>query len=847
MRISLNWLNDYINLKAYMPTEISQTLTSLGIEVESIETFKTYSGPVVVGEVVECEKHPDSDHLSICKVKHIDDKISQIVCGAKNVKKGLKVAVALPGAALPNGIKINTGKIRGTASEGMLCSDDELGFGIGTDGIKELDAKAPVGKDVAEYLQLHDTVFEISLTPNRADCLGYVGIARDLAAKLQTALTEPPLKGQTTDKISSAKTTGVTVQNKDACARFSALYVQGLKALPSPMWLQRRLLAAGQRPINVIVDVTNYVMLESGQPIHAYDLRSIKGGKIAVRFAKDGEKLKTLDGAERVLRAEDIVICDATGPIGLAGIMGGENSEIREDTTDVVIEVACFDPRQVRRTSKHFGLHTDASHRFERGVNVDNIANVNERVAFLLQKASQDVGNNDVQIAADMIDSYPLKSKPKPIALRVSRLRKMLSIPALNVEKIKEHLNRLGLKLLDSTDDRLLFEVPTWRLDLEREIDLIEEVARLEGYERIPSQMPMLNIEPSYENPLIAFTDSARVSLARCGMHEVIHYSFIAAKDFDLLMIPDGHILRAHVDLANGLSDELNTMQTTLAANLLKAVMQNRRRGVRGSRLFETGRAYFDQNHKNMKAKPPSYWQSYISDKSRLMTHQAADEKRPIERPILAGILDQPRQGKSWQSEESSLNFYDGKAVVTNWLKSFGLSQSCRFEALETQSVPFLNPTAAATIFVGSTAIGYLGELHPAVSRNFEFGVGDGPVYFEIDLQRLFAKVEEPKTFVSELSKFPATLRDLSFVVRSNITHQNILDAVDKFPERSLLKSFQLFDLYSGNPIPEGSKSLSYSVAFQSISKTLNDKEVDKELDGLLKWLNHSVGAELRV
>jgi len=843
MRISLNWLSDYIDISNIPADQIADNLTSLGLEVESIETVSSISGPVVVGEIVDAQQHPDADQLRVCKVNVGEPEPLEIVCGAPNAKIGVLACVAKVGSTLPGNFKIKKSKIRGVASYGMMCAEDELGISSMHDEIIELDSSTAIGTSVAKLYELEDTVLTLGLTPNRSDCLGYIGVARDLAAKLGIPLKTPDQSDiKLSQKLTTSSKIRVDVANSEDCPRFCALYVDNVSTACSPLKIRNRLEAAGMRSVNLIVDITNYVMLEYGQPIHAYDVKDIAGQKISVRTANNNEKITTLDGEIRTLETTDILICDNSQAIGIAGVMGGENSEVKDDTSAIVIEVASFNPRSIRKTAKRIGLHTEASHRFERGIDIEAAPEIAYRVASLIQAHTPD---SPPEIANEMIDIYPSPRREKNIAIRTPRARQILGTATLTGPKIQDSLEALGIMLVDKTenDKRLLFRVPSWRNDIDREIDLIEEVGRIIGYDNIPYSMPLMEIGALPENPFIEFIDRSRIALAQCGFSETISFPFVSVKDFNYLRLPDGHFLKNTVKLTNPLSEESNFLQPTLLVNLLKALKHNHSHGTKACRIFEIGRAYLhtDESNTSGDAFSQLYRQQGLHFKNI-----PDQETRPIERNLICAIIDQPLKTKSWQSEKDvCADFFDIKSMFLQWLKNFTTGQP-NFTPIDPNSTPYLHPNAAANITLNNQIIGTIGEIHPATALDYDLDPAHPPVVFEVHLDALFSSKPSEEKIESDLQKFPSVSRDFAYLVPEEISFEKFSEVIKSFPRKKFLNSFHLFDIYQGENISEGRKSMGFSFSFQSPKKTLSDKDVEKEINALQQWLSDQIQAEIR-
>ena len=854
MQISLNWLNDYVDIKDLPAATVAQAFTDVGLEIEGMTQQAAFSSDVVVGKILTAEKHPNADALRCCTVdvgaKSPEGPLA-IVCGAPNARPGIFVAVAMVGAVLPGDFKIKKSKIRGENSNGMLCSGKELGLTEDSDGIIELTAAEgeTLGLPVGKVLGTEDTVLTVNVTPNRGDCLGYLGLARDLAAKLKRPLKDFQASGSgkaTLKPKADVTTKGhvrVEIEDDLLCPRFVALYLKNVTVVPAPSWMQKRLEASGIRPINLVVDATNYAMLEYGQPVHAYDERDVGGNVLVVRAAKAGETLVTLDGQKRVLVPSDLVIADEGGVIGLAGLMGGQNSEIKADTTAVIIEVATFSPERIRKTARRLALHTDASHRFERGVDWEALPEVARRVAALIQVGAAGA----VDAAGDVVDTQLEPVSRRVVAIRLSQTQALLGLPKLTKEEAASLLTALKFELMDSNADRMVFRVPSWRWDIEREVDLIEEIARLGGFEKIPYQLPVMNIRPNAEDPYIEFQDNARVVLAAYGLREAITFPFVATADIEAFQFGEGHPLKPCLALANPLNADTPYLRTSLTVNLLAALRNNRRQGDFGAKLFEVGRGFFDAK---VDGGPYPTW-ARVGRPSR---HHAArarqDAGRPIERTFLAVALDQPFRGQSWSGAEERAEFFHGKAVVEATLKAFGVSH-VRYERPTAADLPFLHPGRSAALAVGegpgTKYLGFVGELHPKTAQALSLDGAEAPVIVEIDLEELFGLIGKGLKLDTETRRFPPVTRDLALLVDREVTHEKMLGAFKQFKRRKFLTTSALFDVFDqAGKVPNGKKSLAYAMKFQSAEKTLTDAEVEGELEALVAWLKESTGAERR-
>lgn len=848
MQVSYNWLSEYVDLTKHTVGEVSKLLTDIGLEVEAQESTAPFPATVVVGKILEAVKHPNADSLRLCKVD-VGNPAGPlgIVCGAPNAREGILVACALVGTDFGGGFKIKASKIRGESSEGMLCSGKELGISEDTDGIMELPESYALGKSVAALMGIADHILTLNVTPNRAECLSHIGVARDLAAKLKTTI-KLPKSAPVSTKQGSKESIKIHLADDGACARFVAVVIQNVGTGPSPKWMQRRLEGCGMRPVNTIVDVTNYVMLEYGQPIHAYDERDVRGKEFKVRRAVEDETLTTLDGQKRALLAGDILICDGIGPIGLAGIMGGQNSEIKTDTTAIVVEVACFDSVQIRQTAKRLGIHSEASHRFERGVDQGALEQVALRVVELLQKCHAEAPGGDKKTGPTaLLPVLDIVTSPIPdrkIALRISRCRSLLGMTLLSSEEMLSRLKGLGFSLVDKAEDRLLFDIPSWRGDILREVDLIEEVGRMVGYDKVLYDLPKMSIRPIPEDPFIDFADSARGGMASLGCTEVICFPFLKADDLTKLRITTQHPLGATVELKNPLTEDERWMRTSLVPGLLQAVLRNRNSHRTGVRLFECGRGYYWFKEKEQTSGGPLYQD--FARHGRHLAEKAKTESRTTERHLMGFVLDQPFTEKGWNSAAISTTFYHGKMVVTEFLRQYGIA-SFQLVPLAPDEIPFVHPGVGARIVLGQQSVGYVGELHPMTADAYGLDVNAPPVVGEVDLEKVFGFLKTLKVTVAGHSAFPPARRDLAFVVKEAVTHEQVVRTMKKCAKKKFLTDIALFDIYKGTTIPQGQKSMAYSLTFSSTERTLTDAEVDGEVTAVMGWLKEQVGAEQRL
>ncbi|MDR2553850.1 MAG: phenylalanine--tRNA ligase subunit beta [Fibromonadaceae bacterium] len=776
MKISLNWLKRYLDVKVPVE-EISSKLTSLGFEVEGVEEFgKIYSGLLVV-EVLECSPHPDSDHLSITKVFDGKENL-QVVCGAPNVKAGIKAVLAPIGVELPmpdgKSLKMKKSKIRGVESFGMLCAEDEIGLSQNHDGILILPSDAPVGKPFAE-LGFYDTVFEINVTPNRPDALSHLGIARELAAAFDLPLK---LQQQKPLEVASATSMKLSVEAPTACPHYVGRVINGVKIAPSPEWLQKLLRAVGMNPINNVVDITNFVLMDIGQPLHSFDLGKLKGGEVKVRFANEGEKFKTLDGKDHVLQSTDLAICDGNSPACLAGVMGGLESEITDDTKDVFLEAAFFNPTVVRKQAKRLGISSDSSYRFERGVDFELQNFANDYACSLIAELA---GGKVAEKKEEFMSAENLP-KRNPVPLREERIEKLLGLK-VPLEQAKKLLAGIGIK--ETSENSGAYNIPSYRFDLGREADLIEEIARLVGYDNIPYDIPSFKAEPN-ELPLQEkINRKIRTSLSALGLHECLSLRFTSKKKTEWVFGASEDKRAKPAELLNPLSEELGVLPTSLLPNLLFSAAENAKH-QKSVRLFEVSKAQFP-------------------------TPETASEKDPgfKEIPMLAIVYAEPKA-----------EFFAFKGLLEAFFKR--LHVSVNFEAPENAET-FLHPGCSATLKLGKKIIGSCGELHPVVQNKFDLKFNT--FVCEIDLSILESAFLAPVSF-KEFSKQMIIERDVSIEAEEAISHAELLSKFKGFNPK-YLTSIELMSIYQGDKIAAGKKNLLYRFYYQAPDRTLTDDEIN--------------------
>jgi phenylalanyl-tRNA synthetase beta chain len=790
MKVSLSWLSEYTPIRM-SAAELAEALTMVGLAVDAVVDRYQYLDTVRVGRIVAVDPHPGADRLTICRVD-AGGSVLSIVCGAPNVKPGMLAPAALPGSVLPDGSLIAAGTIRGQRSEGMLCSAAELALGSDAAGIMVLKDSAAVGTPLNLALALSDPVLEIDLTPNRADCLSVIGIAREVAAIQNTRLTCPAGRIADTDQRID-RLTSVTIEAPAHCPRYAARVLDDVTVKPSPFWLQDRLRSVGLRPINNIVDVTNFVMLECGQPLHAFDLDCLAQNRIVVRTALPGERFVTLDQKERVLDPEMLMICDGEKPVAVAGVMGGLNSEIRNETTRVLIESACFDPVSVRKTSKKLGLGTDASRRFERGV--DPVATVAAagRAAVLMAAVS---GGS---IVGGVIDAHPRPWSPKPIRLSIGRTARLLGT-RVTKRKITRLLSSIEFTVENtSVQDELLVQAPPFRVDVSRPEDLMEEVARLSGFDAIPTTYPALPAGSRLPAARVEMRRRVTDVLTALGFTEVITYSFIHGSSCDRLQLPPQDPRRRTVAVLNPLAEDQAVMRSSLLPGLLETMRFNLARQTRRLKIFEIGKTFLQ---------PPSGIQSPSGD-------------LPDEREVIAGLWSGPRHAPSWHDRETPCDFYDLKGAVEALLAALRC-EAVHFTRLEDSACHYTRPGRSARILSAERELGRIGELHPEVGAAYD--LRQSACLFELDAAVLENLMSETQ-YRMRIPRFPAIYRDLTVILNRERECREILQAVADM-HVDLLESIQLFDVFAGEPIPPGKRSLSFRLTYRSAEKTLADVDI---------------------
>lgn len=822
MKVSLKWLSEYVevpeDLKAFC-----DRLDLTGTGVEGVERTGDIYDHVVTGQILEKEAHPDSDHMWVTKVdvgsanvdKEGNPEPLQIVCGAQNFNQGDHVVVATIGAVLPGDFKIKKSKLRGVVSCGMNCSARELGIGSDHDGIMILPKDAPIGMPLADYLNLSDTILDLEITPNRPDCLSMVGMAREVGAMYATDAKNPldemeaALK-EASDMPSVDELASVTVKDVDRCPRYTARVIKNVKVGPSPDWLAERVTAAGARSINNVVDVTNYILFLFGQPLHAFDYDKLvdETGKanVIVRAAKEGEKLQTLDGEERELTEDMTVIATPEKAVGLAGVMGGFDSEVTDETTTILLEAATFEPGRTSRTSRNLGLISESSMRYERRVDDVEIDRMSAAAAQLLAEVSGGV------VVPGVIDIYNTKTESETLEFRVPRFQAMMG-EAIPREFIIDMLQRLGCEVNAEEEDTLKVVPPTFRPDLEREIDLYEEVLRLYGMDRIPSTLPGGPGRVGIKTEAQRIMDKINNTLRACGLNETMTYSFADPHELEQLRMPTEG-MGIPVELLNPLNAEQSVMRQSIIPGLMRSVAYNQSRGVHNIQLYETGVVFFG----------------------------AEGKKSPKERNRLAAVMAGAMNDPVWNKESLNFDFFDGKGVIESLMRELALAKP-RFKALSAEEAPHLQPGRAAQVLDGGTVLGWIGEIHPLACDTYE--VQAPLVAFELDLDALIKCARPARDYV-DVPVFPAVTMDVAFVVDEEVTHEQLLRCITSAGGK-LLDTVQLFDVYRDEVrLGAGKKSMAYALEYRAADRTLTTEEVDKQHARLIKKVCGATGAEVR-
>lgn len=817
MKVSMDWLGAYVDLPS--EEEFIRQMPLSGTEVEDAAHTGAQFDHVVVGQIVKKVPHPNSDHMFICTddlgEAHLGEdgkpEPLQIVCGAQNFEEGDKVPVAMVGAHLPGGVHIKKSKLRGVESYGMNCSQEELGLGKGEDGLYILPKDAPVGADLKDYLDLSDTIVDFEPTPNRPDQLSIEGMARETGAVWRVPV-KSVTEGMRLEETGAPTTdlVDIDIEDPSRCPRYTARVVSGIKIGPSPDWLVKRITSCGARSINNVVDATNYVMFLLGQPMHSFDFdkMDLEDGKahIIVRAAKDGESIATLDDKKRTLTSDMTVIASPKRALALAGVMGGLDSEVSDSTTNVLLEVATFDPAHTSRTSRNLGLMSESSIRYERVVDAYQIERNADFAAALVAKLA---GGS---VSTGLVDVWPVKEPIPQMQFRLKRFCKMMG-EQVSMDEARDILELEGCTCNDAGDDTLDVVAPTFRPDLEREIDLYEEVLRLHGMQHVGMTLPIGTGRAGKYTKQQQVLRRIHETLQSSGMNETMAYSFASPTEMhDLGM--DSVVKDPAVELINPVNADQSLMRQSIIPGLLRSVSYNQSHGVENIQLYESGNVFFAH----------------------------ADKALPRERQRLAGVLAGSMKNPSWNQKTPAFDFFDGKGVIENLIRELALPKA-RFIALSAEDAPFLQPGRAAKLMVAGAEVGWVGEIHPRALQRFD---AQGPVVaFELDLDVLL-KIARFERDIHEVSEFPPVSVDVAFIVDEDVTNEKMMQRITSAGGK-LLQDVRLFDVYRNDErIGKGKKSMAYALTYQSLDRTLTGEEVEKNHQRLVRKVCASTGAEVR-
>ena len=802
MKLSLEWLKDYVDIEM-PPDKLGELLTMNGLEVEGIETVGQSLDDIVAAKILAVKPHPEKDNLFICQVDTGRDTV-QTVCGAPNVKVGVLAPLALPGAKLPDGTLVRESHIRGETSIGMLLAEDEMGLTDDHTGIVILPSGSAPGSPLPSVFSVADWVFDVDITPNRPDCACVMGIAREIAAatgqrlklpKVEINQDGPPIEGLTS----------VTIMDPGGCPRYAAGMIQGVALGPSPFWMRYRLYLSGMRSINILVDATNYVMMEMGQPLHAFDYNRLKENRIVVRRALEGELFTTLDGVTHTLNSENLMICDGERPVGLAGIMGGLNSEIFAGTEDVLVESAFFDPVTIRRGSKSLGLSTEASYRFERGADIGGVINALKRVISLISRFAGG------KTSAGFIDNYPKTYNPPIIDLNVDKTNRLLGTD-LSRGSIKGFLEALEMDVQDMNKTEIRVKPPSFRVDITRDVDLMEEVARLSGYNHIPVVYPTIRPHEDGEAPELRVHDQITSIMVGMGFTEIITYSFISHDSAEKLGAEEGSPLRSVVTLLNPLTADQSVMRTSLVPGLLATVKTNSLYEERDLKLFEWGKVFI----------------------------HSKDNELPFEHTYLAALMTGKFHHKTWYSDERHVDFYDIKGAVDALLKGVGLRDSV-FE--KETGIARYDTALCSNIFYSGSLIGYVGRVSQSVMTAYDLK-NKGAFLFELDIEALLENISGTKKFVP-FTKFPAVYRDISVIVKRQLESARIIEIIYR-QGGELVESVQVFDVYEGKNVDFSEKAIAFRVCYRSKHGTLDGEEMNRLHESVIDKIRQDTGGRLK-
>ena len=785
MKASLSWINDYTPVKLDAD-KLVDALTMVGLEVDSVIERYAHLNTVVVGRIVDVSPHPNADRLTLCQVD-IGEKTVTVVCGAPNVEKDMLAPLALPGTVFHEDKILEESVIRGEKSHGMLCSEKELQIGEDGSGILRLSPSLTPGMPLSQALDLYDKTLDIDLTPNRPDCLSIIGIAREVAAIQKTALQYPEIQSTPSGEATIFDKTSVKIESPAHCPRYAARLIENIKIGPSPAWLKDRLLSVGLRPINNVVDITNFVMMETGQPLHAFDFNHLEENRIVVRTAKNGEKFQTLDNKEHILTDENLMICDGKKPVAIGGVMGGLNSEIEDITTRVLLESAYFSPMSIRKTAKRLGINTDASHRFERGVDPEGTLTALNRASQLMV----DICNGT--LVDGIIDEHPGKISTSPIVLSIENTNRVLGTD-ITQDQAKALLESIEFKVEIEDPDHLSVLPPTFRVDVTRQIDLIEEIARLYGYTQIPTTFPQNTPQAKIPKKVIVCRNNIKHLMTGLGFSEAVNYSFIDSLAWDNLNLPEDDLRRKCVKILNPLSEDQTMMRSMILPNLLKNMHRNLAQGVTNLKLFEIAKIFIETQRDDL----------------------------PEETLYLSGLWTGSRHPISWHDTGIPCDFFDLKGALEGLFKALDIP-SVTLSAVPKDACYYTRPGYSAQIWTNQTCLGIMGELHPTVLKNYD--LKQTAYIFEIDLNALIPLIPDVVQ-ARALPKYPAVSRDFTLIVDKGLESNEIVNNIQSLDE-PLVENVYLFDMFEGKQIPKGKKSLSFRIRYRSETRTLADEEIN--------------------
>jgi phenylalanyl-tRNA synthetase beta chain len=801
MKLSLNWLKDYVDIDM-SPEDLAHLLTMGGLEVERIDALGQYLNDIVVAKILSVKKHPKGDRLFICQVDAGSGTVP-VVCGASNLKDGILVPMALPGTRLPGGMVVNESRIRGERSIGMLLAEDEMGLTDDHSGIMILPDNLAAGARLSSVFPLEDYALDIKPTPNRPDCSSVIGIAREVAALTGRKIRLPRIDVKE-GGVYITRVTSVTVTDIKGCPRYAAGMIQGVELKPSPFWMRYRLHVSGIRHLNNVVDVSNYILLEMGQPLHTFDYDRLGGHRIVVSRAKEGDLFITLDGQARTLNKEHLMICDEDGPVALAGIMGGRNSEIYADSKNILIESAYFDPVTIRRGSRSLGLSTEASYRFERGTDIDGVTNALNRALMLMSDLAGGVVNKGI------IDVYPRPYHTPVINLSIQKTNDLLG-SSFTKKEVTSYIKALEMGVTELDDQRIQVKPPSFRVDISREVDLMEEIARLGGYDKIKITYPSIRASEEPDLPSLSLYDKVSEIMTGIGFNEIITYSFISPDSADMLGAKTDSRLRSFVKIRNPLTIDQSVMRTSLIPGMLSIMKENIAYGEKDLKLFEWGEIFIDNG-----------------------------EGLPHERLSLTGLLTGLYRSKEWHEEARKVDFYDIKGAVELLLRSLGIRD---ISFIKDEPETGYDPRFSCRIRISDSYVGSLGRIDPAIIQRYDIKT-DAAYLFEIDIEALLEIISNLSKKFEPFIKYPSVIRDLSIIVDRK-TESALIDDIIRREGKELIESVKLFDLYKGKKMGHSKKTLSFRICYKSREGTLDGDAVNRLHEKIINRIMEETGGTL--